>query len=90
MLWRRLTGAPLLPSKFSLGKYGLAVNIIAEVVLIIFLVLSFFPETKDPDAVGMNWSILIYGVVVVFSLAYYFVNGRHRYAGPVEYVRKLD
>ncbi|KAJ4387736.1 hypothetical protein N0V93_008336 [Gnomoniopsis smithogilvyi] len=90
MLWRRLSSAPLLPSKFSLGRYGLAINIIAEIVLVIFLVLSFFPETKSPDAVGMNWSILIYGAVAVFSLVYYLVNGRHRYAGPVEYVRKLD
>lgn len=90
MLWRRLTGAPLLPSKFSLGRYGLAVNMVAEVCLVAFLILSFFPESKNPTADGMNWSILIYGAVAVFSLVYYFANGRHRYAGPVEYVRKLD
>lgn len=90
MLWRRLSGATLLPSKFSLGRYGLAINMIAEVMLVIFLIMSFFPETNDPDAAGMNWSILIYGTVAVFSVLYYIVNGRHRYAGPVEYVRKLD
>ncbi|CAN8105079.1 unnamed protein product [Discula destructiva] len=90
ILWRRLTGAPLLPSKFSLGKYGLAINLIAEVCLVIFLILSFFPMDKHPDVEGMNWSILIYGAVAIFSVIYYFVYGRHRYDGPVEYVRKLD
>jgi uncharacterized ParB-like nuclease family protein len=37
----------------------------------------------------MNWNILIYGVVVLFSLVYYAFSGTHRYVGPVEYARKL-
>lgn len=90
MLWRRLTGAPLLPSKFSLGKYGLAINLISELFLVIFFILSLFPETRNPDAASMNWSILIFAAVGLMSLVYYVLHGRHRYAGPVTYVRKLD
>lgn len=90
MAWRRWTGAPLLPSKFSLGRYGLAVNLTALVFLVAFLVLAFFPEYVNPDVEEMNWNILVYGVVVLFSLAYYFFYGRKKYVGPVEYVRKLD
>ncbi|KAK9780448.1 putative Amino acid transporter [Seiridium cardinale] len=84
MVWRRWTKNPLLPSKLELGKWGLAINIASEVFLVVFFVLSFFPVTPSPSAAGMNWNILIYGVVVVFSLVYYFFSGRHRYVGPVD------
>jgi hypothetical protein len=36
----------------------------------------------------MNWNILIFGVVVLFSIGYYVAVGRHHYEGPVAYVRK--
>lgn len=89
MAWRRWTNNPLLPSKFSLGRWGLAVNLSSLGFLLVVFVFSFFPTAPHPDAAGMNWTILIYGVVVVFCLGYYLV-GKHEYAGPVEYVRKLE
>lgn len=90
MIWRRVTNASLLPSPFSLGRYGLAVNIIAMVFVVIFLLLAFFPEYQNPTVETMNWNIVIYSGVTLFSLIYYFLYGRHVYAGPVEYVRKLE
>ncbi|KAI0018942.1 amino acid/polyamine transporter I [Xylariomycetidae sp. FL0641] len=90
MVWRRWTHVPLLPSKFSLGRWGLAINIASEAFLIVVFVLAFFPVSPSPDAAGMNWGILIYGVVVLFSILYYQLRGKHQYAGPVEYVRKLE
>ncbi|KAH8646232.1 amino acid/polyamine transporter I [Xylariales sp. PMI_506] len=90
MIWRRWTNSPLLPSKFSLGRWGLPINIASEVFLVAVFILAFFPTTPAPNAAGMNWNILIFGVVIVFSMVYYFIHGRHRYVGPVEYVRKLD
>ncbi|KAK7705877.1 hypothetical protein SLS64_007828 [Diaporthe eres] len=90
MIWRRWTGAPLLPSHFSLGRWGLAVNIASEAFLIFSFIFAFFPVSPSPSADVMNWNILIYGVVVVGSVLYYFLRGRYRYVGPVEYVRKLD
>jgi choline transport protein len=33
---------------------------------------------------------LIYSVTIIGSLVYFVLYGRHKYAGPVEYVRKLD
>lgn len=90
LIWRRVTKQPLLPSKFSLGKWALAINISSEIFLIIAFVLAFFPLFKKPDPANMNWNILIYGAVVLLSLTYYFLRGRYRYVGPVEYVRKLD
>lgn len=80
----------MLPAKFSLGKWGLPVNIAAEIFLVTAFVLAFFPTTSQPDVSSMNWNILIYGVVVVFSLLYYAFRGRYQYVAPVEVVRKLE
>jgi hypothetical protein len=49
---------------------------------------TFFPTVPHPSAEQMNWNILVFGVVVIFSIGYYVAVGRHRYAGPVTYVRK--
>jgi hypothetical protein len=48
----------------------------------------FFPAAPHPTPAAMNWSCLIYAVVLMISLLYYFFIGRHTYEGPVEYVRK--
>lgn len=91
LIWRRIANQPMLSSKFTLGsRWGLGVNVASEAFFAVAFVLAFFPLTKDPDAASMNWNILIYGVVVCFSLVYYFLRGRYRYVGPVEYVRKLE
>jgi len=83
--WRKET---LLPSKFSLGKYGLAINLISIAFLVFVYVMCFFPPAPKPNAQLMNWNILIYGAVVIFALVYYYWKGRYLYDGPVEYVRK--
>lgn len=83
--WRK---EPLLPSRFSLGKYGLAINAISVIYLWVALVFSFFPVSPHPTPAFMNWNILIYGVTIIFSLAYFMLRGRHQYVGPVEYLNK--
>lgn len=88
--WRRLTNQPLLPSKLSLGRWGLTINIISMVFLILIFFFAFFPPGPNPAPADMNWNILIYGVSVVGSLLYYAFSAKKRYVGPVEYVRKLD
>ncbi|KAG7416715.1 putative amino-acid permease [Fusarium oxysporum f. sp. raphani] len=90
MIWRRCTKSPLLPSKFSLGRWGLAINIVSEVFLVVTFVLAFMPGNPNPTALQMNWSILIYGAVALSSLVYYVFHGTHRYEGPVAYVRRLE
>lgn len=90
IIWRRVTKSPLPSSKFSLGRFGLAINIVSEIFLMIMFVLAFFPSVPYPSAAEMNWNILIYGVTVIFSLLYYLFYGRHKYVGPVEYVRKMN
>jgi choline transport protein len=85
---KRIRGEPLLPSRFSLGRFGLAINIIAVLFLLFVWVFAFFPVTPHPTVTDMNWAILGYGAFIIFVLIDYVVRGRHSYVGPVEYVRK--
>ncbi|KAL2289512.1 hypothetical protein FJTKL_01782 [Diaporthe vaccinii] len=84
-IWRRCTNQPLLESKFSLGRWGLLVNIISMAFLVFFFILAFFPSSPHPDAASMNWNILIYGAVILLSTVYYMFWGKKHYDGPVEY-----
>ena len=86
---KRWRNAPLLPSKFSLGRtFGLLLNGASLLFLVIVFVLSFFPGNVNPTPAQMNWTIMMYGVVMVAALGHYYFKGRHVYDGPVEYVRK--
>ena len=88
MFVKRWRGETLLPCKFSLGRAGIWINGISVAYLCIALTFAFFPTFPDPAPDVMNWNILIYGVVVLFSLFYFMVKGRKVYAGPVEYLNK--
>lgn len=88
--WRRTTNEPLPRAAFSLGRLGLLINIISLGFLAPMLILSFFPMAPNPTPVTMNWSVLIYGAVILIAFAYYVARGRHQYVGPVEYVRKVE
>ncbi|KAK8106625.1 Amino acid/polyamine transporter I [Apiospora kogelbergensis] len=90
ILWRRLTKQPLLPSKFALGGWGLPINIISVVFLVMAFIFTFLPPAPIPAPNLMNWNILIYGVSVICSLLYYAIWARKQYVGPVEYVRRLE
>jgi choline transport protein len=85
---QRIRGIPLLPSRFNLGRLGLVVNLSSLAFLLLIYIFAFFPPVPNPSYAEMNWGILGYGVVILFSLAYYLVRARFEYVGPVEYVRK--
>ena len=87
---KRIRGEPLLPSKFNLGRWGLPINIISVLFLSFLWIFCFFPVRPEPGLAEMNWAVLGYGSVIIFAVVYYAFRGRHRYVGPVEYVRKLE
>jgi len=87
---KRWKDEPLMKRRFSLGRYGLAINMFSVAFLTLVWVLCFFPPIPNPGPKDMNWAVLMYGGVVIFALVYYAVKGRKVYVGPVEYVRRLD
>lgn len=84
---KRIKGEALLPSRFSLGKFGFLVNGMALLFLGVAFIFLFFPAAPNPTPASMNWSCLLFGFILGFSLIYYWIWGRHVYVGPVEYIK---
>jgi amino acid transporter len=90
---RRLRGEPLLPRRWSLGKWGGPINDITLAFLVVTFFFSFWPSyilTGDPTALAdFNWAIVVLVAVGVLAFAYYFLfGGKHKYVGPVTLVRQ--
>jgi choline transport protein len=90
VLRKRLVGEPLLTSQFDLGRAGIFVNSIAFIYLAVAIVFIPFPSAPNPTLIAMNWSSLMFGCLVIFSVVYYYFKGRHNYEGPVEYIEKVE
>ncbi|KAK3707274.1 hypothetical protein LTR37_012275 [Vermiconidia calcicola] len=88
LLLKRLKGEPLPPRPWSLGSYGLWINIAALCWLAPIFVFTLFPSTTPTDAAGMNWGILLFGAMILFATAYYFVRGKKVYISPRERLRR--
>lgn len=87
ILWRRIYFAETLPpAKFSLGKWGIAVNTSAVVFCLWSFFWTFWPEESPVTLDNMNWAVLLFVATLVVSLAYYFLGGHKKYNGPVALV----
>ena len=85
ILLRRLTrkDIPIRWGPFRLGRAGIPVNVIAIAYSIVGIFFSFWPPGVDPTATTMNWSVAVYGGVLLFSLGFWAVHGRKVYTGPI-------
>jgi choline transport protein len=88
--YRRIRGFKLLKTQFSLGRFALPINILVLAFVTFAWVLAFFPASPNLTAETMNWSSLICGIVLIFSLVLYFAKKRHEYHGPVATVRDTE
>lgn len=70
------------------GVFGIANNAFACLYLTFLLIFSFWPPTTPTTAKTMNYSSLVTGVVVIFSVGYYFAYARKEYKGPVVEVER--
>jgi amino acid transporter len=80
---------PLPVARFTLGRWGLSVNIAAMCFLMPVFIFSFFPTVNHPTAKTMNWAIAIYGGVLIFATFYYIVWARHSYCPPTDEVKRV-
>jgi choline transport protein len=78
------TGAELIWGPWRIpGAFGIANNTFACVYLVIILIFSFWPPATPVVAETMNYSSLVTGAVVIFSVGYYFFWARKDYQGPI-------
>ncbi|KAK4550795.1 hypothetical protein LTR36_000375 [Oleoguttula mirabilis] len=83
LVWRRLYGAPLPPRRWSLGRFGLPINIAALCFIAPLFFFEFWPLAQPVTTSNMNWSSAMFVGVMIVAGVYYAVFGRHVYTGPV-------
>lgn len=74
---------PLPAHRWSLGKWGMPINIGAVLWLLTVWVFCFFPLTIPVTPQTMNWNCVIVGGFWILGLGYWFVMGRKLYQPPV-------
>lgn len=69
-------------SPWSLGRYGIYVDVLAVLLLAPLFVFAMFPGSPSVNAGNMNWGVLMFGSVVLLSTIYFFFRGKHHYVSP--------
>ncbi|KAI1277947.1 amino acid transporter [Xylaria sp. FL0933] len=65
---------------------GIANNIFACLYSIFTLFWSFWPEVNHPTPNTTNWSVLVFGVMVLLSILWYFIRANKHFQGPIKEV----
>ena len=98
LLWRRVTGKikPYNDMVSAVGHgrlhwgpwrlpepLGTLNNAFACLYLVLLLFWSFWPPATPVTPSTMNFSVLVFGSVIIFSILWYTVKGREQFSGPV-------
>lgn len=84
VLYRRIVHPELLPScRWSLGKWGVPVNIGGFLYSTHAFFWCFWPESTPVEPESFNWAVVMFAAVAVFSGVDYAVRARKQYKGPV-------
>lgn len=65
------------------GSLGIAINALGCIFMVIIIFFSFWPPATSTTAVSMNYSILVFGAAILFSIAFYVAIAHKTYSGPV-------
>lgn len=85
VLYRRLTDT-LPHARWSLGKFGVPINVFGIAYALFAFFWCFWPNTTPVELETFNWAVVIFVAVVISCVVAYFVKGRKVYVGPVEHV----
>ena len=88
LIHRRLFGAALPSRRWTLGKWGLAANLMALAFLTPVVFFDFWPLYRDVTAENLNWGPVMFVGVLLVSMAYFLLKARKEYVGPVMKVRR--
>lgn len=87
VLWRRIFHPETLPpAAFSLGKFGIPINIAAVLFSLWCFFWTFWPQVTPVTGADMNWASVIFIAVVIIAMVYFVIGGRKNYHGPVTLV----
>ena len=71
---------------WTLGRWGLPINLVSMAYSILLIVFMVFPPYQPVRAENMNYASVIFGAAILVSTVLWFVYGRKSYWGPVREV----
>lgn len=84
VMYRRIYHPETLPkARWSLGSWGLGINVAGLVYAFFAFFWCFWPNATPVDASSFNWAVVMFVGVIVLSLVMFLVKGRKVYRGPV-------
>ena len=90
VVYRRICGPALPSSRWTLGRYGLIINVTALIFLVPLIFFLTWPLTTPVTATTMNWSSVMLAGTLIIAMIYYVVQARHEYVGPVLHVKREE
>lgn len=88
VLYRRIYHPELLPRcRWSLGRWGVPINIGGFLYSCHAFFWCFWPNTTPTDPENFNWAVVMFVAVTFFCGIDYVVRGRKQYKGPVVLVQ---
>lgn len=75
-------------ARWSLGRYGLPINILATLYATFACFWTFWPDHARVRVDNMNWAPVILAAVMLIASGLYFSQGRRSYSGPVVLVSR--
>jgi choline transport protein len=83
IMLRKIRGPPLVYGPFSLGKWGVPVNMFALLYLIFVIIWMPFPTEIPVTASNMNYAGPILLVIILAGIADWIISGHKRFEFPV-------
>ncbi|KAF2853998.1 GABA permease [Plenodomus tracheiphilus IPT5] len=71
-----------LEGPYSLGRWGIVLNIIGFLYLAFVCVVANLPSVTPVDSENMNYTSAATGIVMLVSLIFWIVSGRKKFTGP--------
>ena len=79
----RITGhAKILPGPYTLGRYGIVLNVVGVVFLVFASITFNFPTVNPVNEEDMNYTSAAIGVIGLISIVTWITTGRKHFTGP--------
>ncbi|KAF2718641.1 amino acid transporter [Polychaeton citri CBS 116435] len=90
LIWRRLFGEPLPASPWTLGRFGLPINVVGICYCVYLIIFLPWPIEVPVTAENFNWAPVMFVGIMILSALYYILWARKIYKGPVFLVRPRE
>jgi choline transport protein len=82
LVLKRFSGNKIAWGPWTLGRYGVFINIFALCYGIFICIFLPFPSQRPITSMNMNYASTVFVFVVVFAIVDWYLRGRKVYTGP--------